>query len=103
LSGRHTVTLERLGLVVWSERRLTPAENPRFARDRRRARLGSVSFANGLRRWLAGTHLAPVSDDDLLLPAADNRQVVGGIEVSYRALDLTHEGRDLIRAVSGVR
>ena len=66
-------------------------------------RLGSVSFADGLRRWLAGTHLAPVADDDLILPASVNRRVVGGIAVSYSALDATHEGRTLIRAVSGVR
>jgi hypothetical protein len=103
LQRDHTASLERLGLVTWSERTITPTEDPRFARARQQARMGTVSFADSLRRWLAGTHLAPVEDDEVIIPPVPNRGVIGGIEVSYRAIHVTDEGRSLLRAVRPAR
>ncbi len=97
LTRALTGTLERLALVQWTEGVITPRENPGFTRARRRARLGTPTLREGLRRWLAGHHMAPVPDDEGGARATSSG--VGGLELRYRILQLTTQGRGLAMAL----
>lgn len=88
--------LERLMLVHWSDGVITPRENPGFANARRRARLGTPTLSEGLRRWFAGQHMAPVVDDE---GGPARPSGVGGIELRYRILQLTPGARSLAMSV----
>lgn len=94
LSIADAESLERAGLVVWVDSTIAPPNNLRFISAWKHLRLGTVSFPEGFRRWLAGQHMAPVRHEDRQPLGGD---LVGGIEILFRTLELTEAGRTWVR------
>ena len=96
LRDASAATLEMLGLAAWTDTVIVPLEDPAFATAWRHLRLGTVSFVDGLRRWLAGQHMAPIRHEDR---QQQNRLAVGGLEVSFRSFALTRDGHRMAQAM----
>lgn len=95
-----TGALERLGLVTWTDRTLRPADAPAFTRRRKDLGEGRLTVREGLRRWLAGRHMATVHAND---EPAETLPNVGALRIEYRTLSLTAAGRDLARVICPAR
>lgn len=99
-SVEETDALERAGLVAWVDSSVTPRNSYRFLRAWRQMRLGRVPFRVGLQRWLAGQHMAPIQQEDRQPLRGD---VVGGIEIHFRTLELTDSGRTWVQLTQPAR